>query len=566
MNDKIGTLFLGVVIGAAIVIASGLGTAYMMLRPLQQPQPNAPAPSADSPGAPAAPSEQVQDTTQTAPPPLEGSLITDPGVTWLPEPEKITKDLKLFQQSADAEERVTYYKTGSDNGRDIIIADIPPEGPGTSYHAYLVDLGGGGYEILAKHSENYDPGSSANQGGVVFYGAELNPAVSVNYIKTYRSIEEQKTISYKGVLLTISWRYEESESPLQRTEVAKTPYGVLYSVTGPASLPTLSVHTFVLRRPNGIDVAYQYNPPDVLLDDGVADVVWSTGEKNTTPYQVISTSGCGGGGFFTPILNESELPRTKEIGRLSSGSPVLGFATPNHAVLSSLYEETGGTYYDEKGGAQKLSFSMFTAKHPVMIVKDDLGRYLVYNNTKYGPAVECGKPVIYLYPEQPTTVSVNVDAAIRISDPLYENGWTVRALPNGTLYHKGKMYNSLFWEGFGKDYPRITRGAVVAQSELEQTLHKNLKELGLNKKESADFLEFWLPRMPKDPFVRLSWLTTREMDALAPLSVTPKPDTVIRIFLDFEGLAERKTLPPQHLSTIPREGFTVIEWGGLLRR
>ena len=45
------------------------------------------------------------------------------------------------------------------------------------------------------------------------------------------------------------------------------------------------------------------------------------------------------------------------------------------------------------------------------------------------------KPVIYLYPEQETTVSVSLDYAgtLTATYPAYENGWTVTAEPDGTL-------------------------------------------------------------------------------------------------------------------------------------
>ena len=46
------------------------------------------------------------------------------------------------------------------------------------------------------------------------------------------------------------------------------------------------------------------------------------------------------------------------------------------------------------------------------------------------------KPVIYLYPEQETTVSVSLDYAgtLTATYPAYDNGWTVTAEPDGTLY------------------------------------------------------------------------------------------------------------------------------------
>lgn len=549
-----GTVFLMIVVGSVLMIGSIAGTTYVMTRtnPQQvvlQPQP-----------APV-----VKEVLEQQPAEMSIAPIVDAGVTWLSEPQKLQTDLKLFKPSFD-EAEVMYYKTGSDNGQDIIIADIPPEGPGSSYDVYFLAKEDGTYEILTQHSENYNVDAKDRDGTDVFFGGEPARGVRINTEKIYRSIEDRATILYQGVPLKKEWRFDaEEDISTQRKELATTPYGILYGITSTADIPTLSTHSFVLRRPNGSEIQYQYTPPDVLLDDGVADVTWNNGEKNTTSYQLIATSGCGGGPFV-PVLNEAELSKTTQIGALRTGAPVLGFANSNHAVITALYDTTNGQYYDEKGDVQKLSFSTFASKRPVMIVKDALGRYLVYNNTKYGPAVECGKPVIYLYPKQPTTVSVKVDAAIRISDPEYGNGWTVNALPDGTLYHNGVAYDSLFWEGFGKAYPTIMRGTTVAQKDLLPTLDTHLTQLGLNGKESRDFLDFWLPRMPRDPYVRLSWLTTREMNVLAPLTVSPAPDTVIRIFLDFEGLDAPVSLPSQRLSSIPRKGFTLVEWGGLLRR
>ena len=183
---------------------------------------------------------------------------------------------------------------------------------------------------------------------------------------------------------------------------------------------------------------------------------------------------------------------------------------------------------------------------------------MIFHNSQYGPQAECGKPVIYLYPTKPTQVSVKVGARITKSDPEYLEGWNVIAEPTGT--------QTLFWEGFGNGpYPEITQGFVVKQSDLETTLRDHIARLGLNAREAQDFLDFWLPKMPIKPYVRLTWFGTRQMDALAPLTITPKPDSVIRVFLDFEGLEKPITIPPQKLSAIPRNGFTVIEWGGLLR-
>lgn len=45
------------------------------------------------------------------------------------------------------------------------------------------------------------------------------------------------------------------------------------------------------------------------------------------------------------------------------------------------------------------------------------------------------KPVIYLYPEKETTVTVKLDyaGALTCTYPAYGDGWTVTACPDGTL-------------------------------------------------------------------------------------------------------------------------------------
>ncbi len=49
------------------------------------------------------------------------------------------------------------------------------------------------------------------------------------------------------------------------------------------------------------------------------------------------------------------------------------------------------------------------------------------------------------------------------------------------------------------------------------------------------------------------------------LETIPKADTVLRLFMEFRGiaLADNITkLPEQELPTILRQGFTLVEWGG----
>lgn len=96
------------------------------------------------------------------------------------------------------------------------------------------------------------------------------------------------------------------------------------------------------------------------------------------------------------------------------------------------------------------------------------------------------KPVIYLYPEQKTAVSVSLDYAgtLTATYPAYENGWHVTAEPDGTLYDEaGNEYSYLFWEGESKPDYDFSKGFCVAGADTADFLHETLAEIGLTPKE-----------------------------------------------------------------------------------
>ena len=46
------------------------------------------------------------------------------------------------------------------------------------------------------------------------------------------------------------------------------------------------------------------------------------------------------------------------------------------------------------------------------------------------------------------------------------------------------------------------------------------------------------------------------------MTVTPTPDTLNRLFMVIQGVAEERTVGAPELPQKTREGFTVVEWGG----
>ena len=113
------------------------------------------------------------------------------------------------------------------------------------------------------------------------------------------------------------------------------------------------------------------------------------------------------------------------------------------------------------------------------------------------------KPVIYLYPETETRVTVKLDLSgeLTCTYPDYDGGWTVTAAPDGTLTGEhGQTYNYLYWEGEVANEFDFSKGFCVAGSDTAAFLEDALDRLGLTRREANEFLVYWLPRMQDNPY------------------------------------------------------------------
>ena len=175
------------------------------------------------------------------------------------------------------------------------------------------------------------------------------------------------------------------------------------------------------------------------------------------------------------------------------------------------------------------------------------------------------KPVIYLYPEEETRVSVKLDYNGQFTStyPAYEDGWTVTARPDGTLIDPdtGREYYCLFWEGITDVEYDLTSGFVVPGEETAAFLEDALSTLGLTEREADEFIIYWLPRMEGNAYNLISFQKEVYTDN-AVLTVDPAPDSVLRVFMAWKGLDKPVEVEPQILDGFERIGFTVVEWGG----
>ena len=181
--------------------------------------------------------------------------------------------------------------------------------------------------------------------------------------------------------------------------------------------------------------------------------------------------------------------------------------------------------------------------------------------------VETLKPVIYLYPQEPTEVTVKLeyDGELTCTYPKYKDGWTVTAYPDGTVTDgQGIEYNYLYWEGLDNRQSDFSRGFCVPGEETAVFLEKALEKLGLNRREANEFIVYWLPLMESNTYNVISFQTTTYTD-MAKLCVTPTPDTMIRVFMAWYVTETPVSIPEQELTAPARQGFTVVEWGGELK-
>ncbi len=173
------------------------------------------------------------------------------------------------------------------------------------------------------------------------------------------------------------------------------------------------------------------------------------------------------------------------------------------------------------------------------------------------------KPVIYLYPEETTDVSVKVDCDLTVTYPAYGDGWRVTAQPDGTLtnHADGKEYSYLFWEGEGYGKMDFSEGFCVKGEDTAAFLQETLAAMGLTPKEYNEFIVYWLPDMQENPYNLISFQWENYNEA-AKLEITPEPDNMLWVFMAFKGTETPVDIPEQKLPTLQREGFTVVEWGG----
>jgi hypothetical protein len=173
------------------------------------------------------------------------------------------------------------------------------------------------------------------------------------------------------------------------------------------------------------------------------------------------------------------------------------------------------------------------------------------------PAVDA--PNVYLYPEEPTLVSVRLRGRakdISASDPPYGDGWEVMAHPDGLLETPWGERDYLFYE-LGR-YDRFQRdeGWCVDGGLAVDDMAAVLEAMGFLPGEVDDFVEFW----------DLAWTVRRPVTVypqlwdLPQLRISPAPDHLARVWFAVEAGCQPGLDEPVFPVT-ERVGYHAAEWG-----
>lgn len=182
------------------------------------------------------------------------------------------------------------------------------------------------------------------------------------------------------------------------------------------------------------------------------------------------------------------------------------------------------------------------------------------------------KPVIYLYPpaDEKVHVAITPKGILAKTIPPYPPaGWDVLAHTDGTVTVNNQTYPYLYYEAKIPDneLPVNTKtGYVSSYADLSTLFTSLLPQLGLNATEASAFSTYWLHALPHAPYYFISIVPQDVLDFISPLSISPTPDSILRVTLHFEPLDHPIPVSSPVLSSVKRGKFHITEWGGLVKR
>lgn len=195
------------------------------------------------------------------------------------------------------------------------------------------------------------------------------------------------------------------------------------------------------------------------------------------------------------------------------------------------------------------------------------------NQCKYVSGVS---PMIYLYPEKTTNLSIgfadNLTAGLPIVFPGFSKNttWNLTVKPNGKISVQNKNYDYLYYKFSGVKFSEPKTGYVVKNEGILTFIEKELSaKMGLNQKETTDLISD-VESSLKDSnisgsYYQISLVDGREVDSALPQTISPKPDSWARNILYIKALTAPIEIDAPTVNPIERTGFTVVENGVFIK-
>ena len=193
----------------------------------------------------------------------------------------------------------------------------------------------------------------------------------------------------------------------------------------------------------------------------------------------------------------------------------------------------------------------------------------LFQNLKTALGIGCYKPNIYIYGADGELVEVIFlePGLLVTTDPFYdvENGWRVTAENDGTLRGgNGMEYGYLFYESATERNMFVTEeGFFIDDKKRAEEFEEILTAYGFNEKEIADFVEFWDEKLEAGVDYLMYPQYTETVDMAMPIDISPVPDNICRIWFVFEEYRQQD-YKPATIEAFTRDGYSVIEWGGMI--
>lgn len=183
------------------------------------------------------------------------------------------------------------------------------------------------------------------------------------------------------------------------------------------------------------------------------------------------------------------------------------------------------------------------------------------------PAIKSNikKPVLYLYPEENMNVVVDFknEDLLTTTYPKFKDEWSVYVETDGTIYSNGKKYYALYWEEEPSHFVDFSEGFYVTKDNAIEFLEEKLEMIGLNYRESNEFIMYWLPILEKNEKNLIYFELTNEKQSYNELIIEPKPDSLLRLTMHIKKINKKVEVKEQKLPTFERKGFVAVEWGGI---